>query len=325
MKILILGAAGMIGRKLLDHLAEQGTISGVPITGAVLHDVVETTPPAAMPFPVEVLASDYAAPGGGERLIATRPDIIFHLASIVSGEAEARFEEGYRINLDGTRALYEAIRAVPGYVPRLVYTSSLAVFGAPFPEVVDDDYLTAPASSYGVQKVIAELLLADYSRKGFLDGVAIRLPTICVRPGRPNAALSGFISGIIREPLNGLEADLPVDDDLRVWIASPRAAVGYLVHAASLDTAPLGARRSLNMPGVSVTIGDEIEALRRRAGDAAVNLIRRRPDPAVARVVGGWPRNFTAARAHALGFAGDRDFEAILDAYIEDDFRPAGA
>lgn len=323
MKILILGAAGMIGRKLLDRLAARPVLAGTAITGAVLHDVVEAAPPAGLPFATEVLTGDYAAPGAAERLIAARPAVIFHLASIVSGEAEARFEEGYRINLDGTRALFEAIRAVEGYTPRVIYTSSLAVFGAPFPAVVDDDFLTAPASSYGVQKVIGELLLADYSRKGFLDGVALRLPTICVRPGRPNAALSGFISGIIREPLNGVEAVLPVEEGLRVWIASPRAAVGYLQHAATMDTAPLGARRSLNMPGVSVTIGEQIEALRAHAGAAAVALIRRRPDPVVARVVGGWPQAFTAARALALGFTGDDGFAGILDAYLTEDFRPA--
>ncbi|HSI41388.1 MAG TPA: D-erythronate dehydrogenase [Xanthobacteraceae bacterium] len=323
MKILILGAAGMVGRKLLGRLAAQGTFNGQLITHIMLHDVFEPAPPAGASFAVETMSDDYAAPGTAERLVAARPDLIFHLASIVSGEAEARFEEGYRVNLDGTRALFEAIRAVPDYLPRVVYTSSVAVFGAPFPEVVDDDYLTAPASSYGVQKVMAELLLADYSRKGFLDGVAIRLPTICVRPGRPNAALSGFVSGIIREPLNGVEAILPVEETLRVWIASPRAAVGYLIHAATIETASLGVRRSLNMPGVCVTIGEQIDALRAFAGDAAARLIRRRLDPVVAQVVGGWPRNFTAERALALGFVGDRGFSAILDAYLADDFRAA--
>lgn len=322
MKLLILGATGMIGRKLLDRLAALGELNGQTIDGVVMHDVVESAPPAGLPFPVEVISGDYAAPGAAATLVASRPDVIFHLASIVSGEAEARFEEGYRVNLDGTRALFEAIRAVDGYTPRVVFTSSLAVFGGPFPDVVDDDFLTAPASSYGVQKVMVELLLADYSRKGILDGVAIRLPTICVRPGRPNAALSGFVSSLIREPLNGLEAVLPVEETMRVWIASPRAAVGYLLHAATMDTAPLGARRSLNMPGVSVTIAEQIEALRRHAGEDAVKLIHRKPDPVVAEVVGSWPRDFTAGRARALGFTGDAGFGAILDAYIEDDYRP---
>jgi len=325
MKILILGAAGMIGRKLLAHLAANGGPGGAPIKAVLLHDVVDPVPPAGLPFPVEGSSGDYAVPGVAERLVAGRPDVIFHLASIVSGEAEARFEEGYRVNLDGARALFEAIRAVPNYAPRLIYTSSLAVFGAPCPDVIDDDYLCAPASSYGIQKAMVELLLADYSRRGFLDGVAIRLPTICVRPGRPNAALSGFVSSIMREPLNGQEAVLPVEEAMRLWIASPRAAVSYLMQAATIDTAPLGARRSLNMPGVSVTVGEQIEALRRRAGDEVARLIRRAPDPVVARVVGDWPQRFSATRAIGLGFVGDADFASILETYITEDLAPARA
>lgn len=319
MKILILGAAGMIGRKLLARLATSDGLGGVAIDTAILHDVVDPTPLRSFPFAVECHAGDYAAPGAAGRLVAGRPDVIFHLASIVSGEAEARFEEGYRVNLDGTRSLFEAIRALPGYAPRLVYTSSLAVFGGPCPDTVDDDYLCAPASSYGIQKAMVELLLADYSRRGFLDGVAIRLPTVCVRPGRPNAALSSFVSGILREPLNGEEAVLPVDPSMRLWIASPRAAISYAMHAATIDTAPLGARRSLNMPGVSVTVGEQIEALRRRAGARVAGLIRPVPDPVVARVVGNWPQRFTAARAGALGFVGDADFDSILAAYIDEE------
>ncbi|WP_018388806.1 D-erythronate dehydrogenase [Ancylobacter sp. FA202] len=317
MKILILGAAGMLGRKLLARLAVEG-LGGAAVTTAVLHDVVDPTP-ASQPFAVECQAGDYAAPGAAAALVAGRPAVIFHLASIVSGEAEARFEEGYRVNLDGTRALLEAIRALPDYRPRVVFASSLAVFGAPCPEVVDDDYLCAPSSSYGVQKAMVELLLADYSRRGFIDALALRLPTVCVRPGRPNAALSGFLSSIMREPLKGEEAVLPVEEAMRVWIASPRAAVSYLLHAASLDTGPLGARRSLNMPGVSVTVGEQIAALRARAGDRVAGLIRHAPDATVARVVGSWPQRFDAARARALGFVGDVDFAEILDAYIDEE------
>ncbi|WP_428032443.1 D-erythronate dehydrogenase [Ancylobacter sp.] len=318
MKILILGAAGMLGRTLLSRLAAEG-LGGAPVTTAVLHDVVDPAPAAALPFAIESHAGDYAAPGAAEALVAGRPDVIFHLASIVSGEAEARFEEGYRVNLDGTRALLEAIRALPDYAPRVVFASSLAVFGAPCPDSIDDDYLCAPASSYGVQKAMIELLLADYSRRGFIDGLALRLPTVSVRPGRPNAALSGFISSIMREPLNGQEAVLPVEEAMRVWIASPRAAVSYLLHAATLDTGPLGARRSLNMPGVSVTIGEQIATLRARAGDRVAGLIRRAPDATVTRVVGSWPQHFEATRARALGFVGDRDFADILDIYIAEE------
>jgi len=252
--------------------------------------------------------------------------VIFLLASVVSGEAEADFDKGYAINLDGTRALFEAVRrenALSGgaYRPRLVFTSSIAVFGAPFPEVIGDDFAPAPLTSYGTQKAISELLLADYSRRGFFDGVGLRLPTICVRPGAPNKAASGFFSGIIREPLAGKEAILPVGDDARHWHASPRSAVEFLLRAAELDGSLLGARRTLTLPGVSVSVGEQIDALRRVAGDQAARLIRREPDETIARIVAGWPRAFDAARAKSLGFHAEADFSAIIQAYIEDDFR----
>ncbi len=207
------------------------------------------------------------------------------------------------------------------YRPRLIFTSSIGVFGAPFPEVIDDDFAPAPLTSYGTQKAMCELLLADYSRRGFFDGVGLRLPTICVRPGAPNKAASGFFSGIIREPLAGKEAILPVGDDVRHWHASPRSAVGFLMRAAELDLSLLGGRRTLNMPGVSATVGDEIEALRRVAGESAVALIRRERDETIARIVAGWPEAFDAARARSLGFNAETDFSAIVQAYIEDDFR----
>src|SRR5205807_5286905 len=226
-----------------------------------------------------------------EKLVAERPDLIFHLAAIVSGEAEADFEKGYRINLDGTRLLFEAIRKA-NYRPRVIFASSIAVFGAPFPEAIGDEFLSAPLTSYGTQKAIDELLLADYSRRGFFDGISLRLPTICVRPGKPNRAASGFFSGIIREPLAGQEALLPVPRSVRHWLASPRAAMGFLTHAALLDTARLGARRNLSMPGISATVGEQIESLRKVAGDPAVRLIREEPDATIMRIVEGWPRNF---------------------------------
>jgi nucleoside-diphosphate-sugar epimerase len=268
------------------------------------------------------LVSDLSTPGEAEKLIAERPDLIFHLAAVVSGEAEADFDKGYRVNLDGTRALFEAIRkSGPDYRPRVVFTSSIAVFGAPFPEAIDDEFLSAPLTSYGTQKAICELLLSDYSRRGMFDGIGIRLPTICVRPGKPNKAASGFFSGIIREPLAGQEAILPVADTVRHWFASPRAAVGFLVHAAQLDTAKLGPRRNLSMPGVSATIADQIEALRRVAGADAVKLIRRQPDPLIERIVSGWPQNFDAGRAAALGFRADPSFEEIIRIHLQDELR----
>ena len=323
MKVLIVGAAGMIGRKLCAHLAQKGRLAGQPIDEAFLVDIVVPAPPAAA-FPIKVDAFDIAAPYVPPKLIAGRPEMIFLLASVVSGEAEADFDKGYSINLDGTRALFEAIRrehVLSGgeYSPRLVFTSSIAVFGAPFPDKIDDEFLCAPLTSYGTQKAICELLLGDYSRRGFFDGIGLRLPTICVRPGAPNKAASGFFSGIIREPLAGKEAILPVGDDVRHWHASPRSAIGFLLHAAGLDTSLLGPRRTLTLPGVSATVGEQIEALRRFAGEKAVGLIRRQPDETIARIVAGWPRDFDPARAKALGFHADLDFSAIVQSYIEDD------
>jgi nucleoside-diphosphate-sugar epimerase len=313
MRVLIIGAAGMIGRKLTDKLAA----GALPVDHLTLVDVVEPARPAAMQAETQV--ADLSQPGTAERLVAARPDLIFHFAAIVSGEAEADFDKGYAVNLDGTRALLDAIRHQPNYRPRLVFTSSVAVFGAPFPDAIGDEFILTPLTSYGTQKAIAELLLTDYSRKGFLDGIGIRLPTICVRPGTPNKAASGFFSNIIREPLIGQEAVLPVPESVRHWYASPRAAIGFLLHAATLDTEQLGWRRNLSMPGLSATVGDEIAALRRVAGERAVRLIRRAPDPAIERIVAGWPHNFDASRARSLGFQAETSFEAIIRAHIEDE------
>jgi len=277
--------------------------------------------PAHAPFPVVTEACDFAAPGAAERMLAGRPDVIFHLAAIVSGEAEADFGKGLRINLDGTRHLFDAIRGqMAGRPPRVVFTSSIAVFGAPFPEAISDNFHHTPLTSYGTQKAICELLLADYSRRGFLDGIGIRLPTICVRPGKPNKAASGFFSGIIREPLNGEDALLPVGDEVRHWQASPRSAVGFLIHAATIDTSCLADRRNLTMPGLSVTVAEQIASLRRVAGDRVVERIRREPDAVIARIVQGWPRNFDAARAAKLEFRlVERDFDDIIRFHIDDE------
>ena len=321
MHILIIGAAGMVGRKLTAALVKAGTVAGKPIDKLTLTDVVK---PEAVAFSgkVETTATDVSMPGVAASLVAGRPDLIFHLAAIVSGEAEADFDKGYRINLDGMRFLLEAIRQEglkSPYVPRLVFTSSIAVFGAPFPDAIGDEFFSTPLTSYGTQKAIDELLLNDYSRKGFVDGVGIRLPTIVVRPGKPNAAASGFFSNILREPLSGKEAVLPVSKEVRHWFASPRAAVGFLMHAAALDTKALGWRRTVSAPGLSATVGEEIEALRRVAGDKAVGLIRDVPDPTIIRIVDGWARNFDTKRALALGFRADKDFDEIIRIHIEDE------
>ena len=320
MHVMIIGAAGMIGRKLAERLARDGSLSGKPVERMTLVDIVAPAKPAGFGGQADLRTADLSAEGEAARLVDLRPDIIFHLAAIVSGEAEADFEKGYRINLDGTRFLFEAIRLTgEGYYPRIVFTSSIAVFGAPFPEKIGDEFFSTPLTSYGTQKAICELLLSDYSRRGFFDGIGIRLPTICIRPGKPNKAASGFFSGILREPLAGKEAILPVSEDVRHWFASPRAAVGFLIHAAEMDLALLGDRRNLSMPGLTATVGEEIEALRRAAGDAAVKLIRREPDPTVVRIVAGWPRNFDTKRAEKLGFRADASFDALIRAYVEDE------
>jgi nucleoside-diphosphate-sugar epimerase len=318
MKVLILGGAGMVGRKLAERLAKDGELGGKAITGMTLYDVVAPQAPAGAGFPVTCETGDLPAEGETDRLIAAKPAVVFHLAAIVSGEAELDFEKGYRINLDGTRNLYESIRKAQ-YAPRVVFTSSIAVFGAPFPEAIPDEYHLTPLTSYGTQKAIGELLLADYTRKGIFDGVGIRLPTICVRPGKPNKAASGFFSNIIREPLVGEAAVLPVSDDVRHWHASPRSAVNFLIHAATIDGERIGPRRNLAMPGVSVTVGEQIEALRRVAGDEAVKLIRREPDDLIVSVVAGWPRNFDTRRALDLGFEAEASFDDIIKVHIEDE------
>lgn len=310
----------MIGRKLTERLAKDGQLAGQPISELALHDVLPAAPPVRAPFATKILTSDLSTAGEAEKLLSGRPDFVFHLAAIVSGEAEADFDKGYRINLDGTRALFEAIRKIgQAYCPRVVFTSSIAVFGAPFPDAIDDEFLSAPLTSYGTQKAVGELLLSDYSRRGFFDGVGLRLPTICVRPGKPNKAASGFFSGIIREPLAGQEAALPVSRSVRHWFASPRAAVAFLLHAAAIRSQELGNRRNLSMPGVSATVGEQIEALRRVAGEKAVRLIREEPDPVIQRIVEGWPRNFDARRALALGFRADASFDEIIRIHVADE------
>ncbi len=321
MHILILGAAGMVGRKLTARLAQDGHLAGRDIAKVTLVDVVEPSRPETG-LPVVCLARDISRADFAAPLIAERPDVIFHLAAIVSGEAEENFDKGYAINLDGVRFLLEAIRAESqrtAYRPRLVFTSSIAVFGAPFNETIADDFFSQPLTSYGTQKAIGELLLSDYSRKGFVDGIALRFPTICVRPGKPNLAASGFFSNIIREPLVGQEAVLPVSDDVMHWHASPRAGVGFLLHAAALDLAKVGPRRALTLPGLAVTVAQQIAALRTVAGQKAVDLIRRVPDQRIIQIVAGWPRRFDPQRALALGFQAEANFEDIIRIHIEDE------
>lgn len=320
MHILITGAAGMIGRKLTERLITDRALGSQPIEKLTLIDIVQPARPAGFSDHVKTRAADLADPGVAEKAIAERPEVIFHLAGVVSGEAETDFEKGYRVNLDGTRALLDAVRkADDRYKPKFVFTSSIAVFGAPFPDAIADEFHLTPLTSYGTQKAICELLLADYTRRGFLEGVGIRLPSIVVRPGKPNKAASGFFSGIIREPLAGQEAVLPVEDNVLHWHASPRSAIGFLIHAAGLSRDRLGDRVNLTMPGVCCTVGEQIEALRRVAGDKVAARIKRQPDELVARIVAGWPRRFDARRATELGFTVENSFDDIIRAHIEDE------
>src|SRR6266536_1953971 len=297
-QILVTGAAGMIGRKLTERLGKEGALGGKPIDKLTLLDVVSPAKQENFKGKAETVAANLASPEEAAKAVEARPDTIFHLAGVVSGEAELDFDKGYRVNLDGTRALLEAIRATgDGYRPKIVYTSSIAVFGAPFPASIPDDFHLTPLTSYGTQKAIGEALIADYTRRGFCDGVGIRLPSIVVRPGKPNKAASGFFSGIIREPLAGLEAVLPVPETVVHTHASPRAAVGFLMHAAGLAPDALGPRINLSMPGVCCTVAEQIASLRRIAGDRVAARIRPTHDPLVARIVAGWPQRIDARRA----------------------------
>ena len=326
MRVLIMGAAGMVGQKLLSRL-ENADTGLEKISKIYLHDMV----PANTAFwsgESEVLVGNIAEAAEMQKLADLKPDLIFHLASIVSGEAELEFVKGWQVNMAGSWAFLEALRqhhedSGGSYVPKMVFTSSIAVFGAPFPDKISDEFLCAPQTSYGAQKAIIELLISDYSRKGYIDGISIRLPTICVRPGKPNLAASSFFSGIIREPLNGVEAILPVKDDVRHWHASPRSAARFLTHAASMDLSVLGSRRALNMPGVSCTVAEQIEALRTISGNDVVSLIKPQLDDHIVKIVAGWPRNFHTERSVQFGFESESSFEEIIKIYLEDDLPKA--
>ncbi len=315
MRVLITGAFGMIGRKLTTRLLADGAVADKNITELHLQDVAVGKTPSPL---CHRHVGDLSAAGEAEKLAALKPDLVFHLAGIVSGIAEADFDLGYRVNFHGTLALFDALRLAK-ISPRVVFTSTIAVFGAPFPAVIPDDFHLTPLTSYGTQKMIGEALLADYTRKGIFDGIGIRLPTICVRPGKANGAASSFFSSIIREPLAGQEAILPVPRDVVHTHASPRSAVNFLIHAAGLDGALVGPRRNITMPGVGVTVQQQIDALRVVAGNNVVSLIKDQPDDVIWAIVKNWPTRFDAKRARDLGFVADRNFEDIIRAHVADE------
>jgi nucleoside-diphosphate-sugar epimerase len=320
MKILIIGAAGMIGMRLAKSITKDAFMGR--INDITLFDVI---PPKieSNKSSYKIKTGDISDPKIISDLISQKPDIIYNLAAIVSGEAEENFQKSWDINTKATWQLLEEIRkefvaSNGSYKPKFIYTSSLAVFSGPYPSAINDDFSPNPETSYGAQKLVGEILISEYSRKGYLDGIALRLPTIVVRPGKPNKAASSFYSSIIREPLNGFEAILPVPENLCHWFASPQSAVGFLKHAAKLDFKKLGNKRSLNLPGVSCSIADQILALEDIAGTKVSKLIKRIPDKKIENIVKNWPQNFIADRAIQLGFSADKNFKEIIKLYIDE-------
>jgi nucleoside-diphosphate-sugar epimerase len=319
MTVAITGGAGFLGQRLARALLQRGTLRDAegrdrPIEQLVLVDV---TPPADLADArVRAVVGDICQRSLLGQVIDTRTISIFHLAAIVSGMAEADFDLGMRINVDATRSLLDICRE-HAHRPRVVFTSSVAVYGGALPATVLEDTALTPQTSYGTQKAIGELLLSDYSRRGFVDGRALRLPTISVRPGRPNAAASSFASGIIREPLNGEPAVCPVDRDARLWLMSPATVIECLIAAHELSSDALGPRRSLNLPGISVTVGEMVDSLTRLAGADVAARIRWERDPTIARMVSGWPGACDASRARALGFPHDESFDEMVKQYME--------
>jgi D-erythronate 2-dehydrogenase len=317
MRIVITGGCGFLGRRLALLLLEQGSAQG-EIGELVLFD----NAPSALPLPddkrVRVVTGDIADRDTVRRLISPGTDAVFHLAAIVSGQAEADTDLGYRVNLDGTRAVLDACRAL-GTAPKLIFASSLAVYGGALPPAVGDDTALTPQSSYGTQKAIGELLVNDYSRKGFIDGRALRLPTVVVRPGLPNRAASTFASSMIREPLCGKDAVCPVSPETVMALASPRRVVASLAHALDIPGGALGQNRVLQLPGYSVSVGDMAEALKRAGGAAAYARLAWKHDPAIQAIVGSWPAALAAPRAEALGFKPDTGIDEAVRFFIEDD------
>ena len=323
MKICIIGANGMVGKKLVKKMLSsdlyQTKIEQICLFDINFNKKNDNTN-------LTYINGNIADLKQIKKIASERFDMIFHLAAIVSGEAEENFEKGWNVNLFSMWHLLEALRkehfkSSKTYIPKLIFTSSIAVFGAPFPEKINDEFLSSPQTSYGAQKASAELLISDFSRKGYINGMSLRLPTICVRPGLPNKAASGFFSNIIREPLNGQKAYLPVDKSVRHWHASPRAATSFLMHAALMDTSLLENRTSLNLPGVSCTVEEQIEALRSVAGQKIVDLIIFKKDENIQKMVAGWPKDFFSKKASELGFIAEKNFEEIIKIHIEDELK----
>ena len=323
MKVLVTGGTGFLGRRLVSALLARGAVSGAD--GAeqeIERVVVSDIGPGISPLPddprIDLRLGDFSEPGAAEALIDADTGAVFHLAAVVSGEAEQNFDLGMRINFHASVRLFDAVRAC-GACPRLVFTSSVAAYGGEMPEVIEDSTILTPQTSYGSQKAAIELLINDYSRKGFVDGRALRLPTVVVRPGKANAAASSFASAIIREPLEGRAYTCPVTEEAGVWLLSPRRVIESFLHAASLPSEMFGMSRALALPGMTVTVREMVAGLREVAGDRVAERLTFEPDPFIEKIVYGWATKFRPERARAMGFAPDEDFRTVVEAFIEDD------
>ena len=311
--VLIIGGGGMIGQKLASSFSTNDSLT-----------LLDIGFPNKNQSNARKIIGSVGDPEIIENSLKDLPEVIYYLASVVSGEAEADFSKGWDVNIHAFWSFLSLVKKLNEksqgqYKPKIIFTSSIAVFGSPFPKQIPDDFIVAPRTSYGAQKASCELMLNDFSRKGFCEGLAIRLPTICVRPGKPNLAASSFFSGIIREPLSGIKAQLPVSTAVRHWHASPRSAVRFLRHAETLNFSQLTFNSGLNMPGLSCTVEEQIEALRSVAGNEVVKLIEFKPDEKIIEIVKGWPQNFKAQKAKELGFYAETSFKEIIQIFIEDE------
>ena len=328
LNIVITGGAGFLGQRLARELVGRGTLAGPDgaarrIGRITLLDVVAPAAPTAPTHErptnaprVVTEAGDISERAVLERALGPDTHAVFHLAAIVSGMAEAEFDLGMRVNLDATRAILEVCRAA-GTRPRVIFTSSVAVFGGRLPDVVRDDTAVTPQTSYGAEKAMGELLVSDYSRKGFVDGRVLRLPTVSVRPGRPNAAASSFASGIIREPLNGETSNCPVPPDTRMWVISPATVIQCLIKGHDLPADAFGASRIVNLPGLTVTAHEMVQALARIAGPDVASRVTWNIDDRIARMVATWPGAIDNTRALSLGFPHDTDFDSSIRQHMD--------
>lgn len=316
MHIAITGAAGFLGQRLAHQLIQRGELRQQPITQLTLIDQVEAPAPDAGSITVSSRAVDITRPQALDDVLDQRPDVIYHLAAVVSSAAEADLELGMRVNFDATRALLEGCRLRGLHATRLIMASSVAAYGGALPDVLDDMTALHPQNSYGAQKAMCELLINDYSRRGEIDGLVLRLPTIVIRPGRPNAAASSFASSILREPLNGETAICPVPTTLEMFVMSPGKVVDALVHGAQVPSTALAPFRAFMLPGITVSVAEMLDALRSAAGEDALSLVQHAPDPRIEAIVASWPPRFETAKARQLGFVGDDDFTQIIERFM---------